>query len=208
MIQRDLEEEFRRDDEARIEGTPYLPLGMDCDRRAWDAVRLAYAGDAPPMPERDPPPAVNLARRLRALAAQMDELAGDLMALDEGHWAYGQDLSDWAGIVDEWAAGLATKGQDTTDNTQPLALWLAEEISGIHCHTESEARVIAVAADSLCSQHARIAELEAKIKTMAEEHADELMVAHGRNACRTACAPAGGAGAGGVVRDGMRTVAG
>ena len=65
-----------------------------------------------------------------------------------------------------------------TDNTQPLALWLAEEISGIHCHTESEARVIAVAADSLCSQHARIAELEAKIKTMAEEHADELMVAH------------------------------
>ena len=39
----------------------------------------------------------------------MDELAGDLMALDEGHWAYGQDLSDWAGIVDEWAAGLAAK---------------------------------------------------------------------------------------------------
>ena len=109
IIARDLEEEFRRDDEARIEGTPYLPLGMDCDRRAWDAVRLAYAGDAPPMPEREPLPAVNLARRLRALAAQMDELAGDLMALDEGYWAYGQDLSDWAGIVDEWAAGLAAK---------------------------------------------------------------------------------------------------
>ena len=66
-------------------------------------------GDAPPMPEREPLPAVNLARRLRALAAQMDELAGDVMALDEGHWAYGQDLSDWAGIVDEWAAGLAAK---------------------------------------------------------------------------------------------------
>lgn len=109
IIARDLEEEFRRDNEARIEGTPYLPLGMDCDRRAWDAVRLAYAGDAPPMPEREPLPAVNLARRLRALAAQMDELAGDVMALDEGHWAYGQDLSDWAGIVDEWAAGLAAK---------------------------------------------------------------------------------------------------
>ena len=76
MIQRDLEEETSRDDEVRIEGTPYLPLSMDCDRRAWDAVRPAYAGDAPPMPEREPLPAVNLARRLRALAAQMDEAGG------------------------------------------------------------------------------------------------------------------------------------
>ncbi len=33
-------------------------------------------------------------------------------------------------------------------------------------------------AAELRRQHARIAELEARIKTMAEEHADELMVAH------------------------------
>lgn len=58
-----------------------------------------------------------------ALAAQMDELAGDVMALDEGHWAYGQDLSDWAGIVDEWAAGLAAKDKTWQTTHNPKAYW-------------------------------------------------------------------------------------
>ena len=39
LIQRDLEEEFARDDEARERGDDYKPLGHDCDRAAW--VRVA-----------------------------------------------------------------------------------------------------------------------------------------------------------------------
>jgi len=44
VIQRDLEEEFRRDDEARNAGQRkiYLPLGMDCDRKSWEKVREAW----------------------------------------------------------------------------------------------------------------------------------------------------------------------
>ena len=39
------------------------------------------------------------------------------MALDEATGRKGQNLSDWANIVDEWAAGLATKDKTTTDAT-------------------------------------------------------------------------------------------
>lgn len=39
VIQRDLEEEFRRDDDARVRGEEFKPLGMDCDRAAWWRVR-------------------------------------------------------------------------------------------------------------------------------------------------------------------------
>lgn len=41
-IRRDLEEEFRRDDEARARGDKHLPLGHDCDRAAWEHVRAAW----------------------------------------------------------------------------------------------------------------------------------------------------------------------
>ena len=39
VIQRDLESEFKQDDEAREEGRDYKPLGHDCDRAAWEKVR-------------------------------------------------------------------------------------------------------------------------------------------------------------------------
>lgn len=42
-IQRDLEDEFRRDDEARIENREYKPLGHDCDRAQWERVRQLWA---------------------------------------------------------------------------------------------------------------------------------------------------------------------
>ena len=42
IIRRDLEDEFRRDDEARARGDEYLPLGHDCDRAAWGCVRAAW----------------------------------------------------------------------------------------------------------------------------------------------------------------------
>lgn len=43
VIQRDIEEEFTRDDEARAAGkTEYFPLGMDCDRASWEKVRAKW----------------------------------------------------------------------------------------------------------------------------------------------------------------------
>ena len=64
-----------------------------------------------------------------------------------------------------------------TDSTQPEALRLAELLElapedGVEPQTAEDA------AAELRRQYTRIAELEARIKTMAEEHADELMVAH------------------------------
>ena len=41
-IQRELDEAFLRDDEARKRGDDYRPLGHDCDREAWEEVRRAY----------------------------------------------------------------------------------------------------------------------------------------------------------------------
>ena len=45
VIQRDLEEDFKRDDDARaVEARGHsLPLGNDCDRRDWERVRNLWA---------------------------------------------------------------------------------------------------------------------------------------------------------------------
>lgn len=45
VIQRDLEMEFERDDEARTRGDLFLPLGEDCDRAAWECVRRAWESE-------------------------------------------------------------------------------------------------------------------------------------------------------------------
>ena len=42
VIQRDLEEAFARDDDARAEGQTYRLLGMDCDRRDWERIRQLW----------------------------------------------------------------------------------------------------------------------------------------------------------------------
>ena len=42
VIQRDVEEEFSRDDEARQRVSTYLPLGWDCDRAEWERVRKLW----------------------------------------------------------------------------------------------------------------------------------------------------------------------
>jgi len=60
---------------------------------------------------------------------------------------------------------------------QNNALRLADELDAVP-ETGADPQTIQEAAAELRRQHARIAELEARIKTMAEEHADELMVAH------------------------------
>lgn len=41
-IQRDVEEAFERDNEARERGEECKPLGMDCDRAAWERVRRLW----------------------------------------------------------------------------------------------------------------------------------------------------------------------
>ena len=45
VIQRELEDKFQRDNEARAHGekTYSYPLGMDMDRQAWELVRKAYS---------------------------------------------------------------------------------------------------------------------------------------------------------------------
>lgn len=43
IIQRDIEEAFRRDDEARSDGKEHKPLGMDCDRAEWEKARRLWA---------------------------------------------------------------------------------------------------------------------------------------------------------------------
>lgn len=42
LIRRELEEGFARDDAARAAGEQCKPLGLDCDRAAWEKVRQAY----------------------------------------------------------------------------------------------------------------------------------------------------------------------
>ena len=42
IIQRDIEDEFKRDDEARESGAEYTPLGWDCDRAVWANVRALW----------------------------------------------------------------------------------------------------------------------------------------------------------------------
>ena len=42
VIQRDLELEFQKDDEARLFGEEHKPLGMDCDRKEWERVRKLW----------------------------------------------------------------------------------------------------------------------------------------------------------------------
>lgn len=42
VILRDIEDEFRRDDEARARGDRHLPLGADMDRRQWERVRRLW----------------------------------------------------------------------------------------------------------------------------------------------------------------------
>jgi hypothetical protein len=48
QIERELEDAFKRDDCLRAEpnrgSSNYYPLGMDCDRAAWELVRAKYKG--------------------------------------------------------------------------------------------------------------------------------------------------------------------
>jgi hypothetical protein len=43
VIERDVEEEFMRDNTARFRKSEYLPLGNDMDRKQWEKVRELWA---------------------------------------------------------------------------------------------------------------------------------------------------------------------
>jgi hypothetical protein len=45
VIQRDLEQEFASDDNARQREANYKPLGHDCDRKDWARVRALWKGE-------------------------------------------------------------------------------------------------------------------------------------------------------------------
>ena len=46
VIQRDIDEAFACDDEAREAGDSFRPLGWDCDRAVWQKVRELWAPNA------------------------------------------------------------------------------------------------------------------------------------------------------------------
>lgn len=108
-IQRDLEDEFRRDDEARERGDNYLPLGHDCDRAAWEFVRRAWGAHTTAPEPAYRPQGKQLQQMMVMLAAQMDEVAGHMRHLGgAGELGMrGYDLEDAAGALQRLADGMA-----------------------------------------------------------------------------------------------------
>ena len=45
IIQRDVEQAFKNDDEDRANGKDYRALGYDCDRRCWEQVRKLWRNE-------------------------------------------------------------------------------------------------------------------------------------------------------------------
>ena len=43
IVKRDIEDEFKRDDDARERGDEIKPLGWDCDRGQWERVRRLWS---------------------------------------------------------------------------------------------------------------------------------------------------------------------
>ena len=108
ILQRDIEEAFQRDDKARADGLQYFSLGMDCDRAAWQAVRDNWKTEAVPPAQHVLPPK-EIARRLRLLAEQMQELGADMeyTAGFNGDMASsGQELCGAGAMAFEWAESI------------------------------------------------------------------------------------------------------
>ncbi len=105
VMQRDIEEEFRRDDEARAEKSSYLPLGWDCDRAAWAKVREHWHGKDVPLAPHVPMP-TEIKRKLTALGEQMLELGAAMEyvgGLDVDMATRGRRMVEAGLVVQEWA---------------------------------------------------------------------------------------------------------
>ena len=109
ILQRNIEEAFQRDDKARADGLQYFPLGMDCDRAAWQTVRNHWQGqDTPPAAQRVPTPK-EIARHLRLLSEQMQELGAAMeytAGFDGDMAARGKYLLGAGGLALEWAVAI------------------------------------------------------------------------------------------------------
>lgn len=106
IIQRDTEEAFARDDEARAIGDQHKPLGYDCDRRDWERVRALWASAPPAAPH--VPDRPEIVRRLRWLAIQMAEL-GQAMEYAGGFGEtgdHGRELQTQALAATQWATDI------------------------------------------------------------------------------------------------------
>ncbi len=99
LIRRDLETEFKRDDEARAMGEEFKPLGWDCDRKDWERVRALWADTAPGRP--CPPGAQETMHRARHLIAELEAVGQAIVRL-EGRALpedMGRDMQDMASAL-------------------------------------------------------------------------------------------------------------
>ena len=97
LIRRDLEAEFKRDDEARASGEKCLPLGWDCDRKDWERVRALWSDAPPAAPVQQSPE--EIARRARWLVTEMEAVGSAMVRVaqasgDQKQEAAGRDLQD------------------------------------------------------------------------------------------------------------------
>jgi len=100
LIHKELEEAFKRDDEARAGDFPIKELGWDCDRKEWEKVRALWAS-SPPLALQEPSIA-EIKHRAKWLSKEMDAVGEALAQAASGEWGadprdMGLDLQDKAG---------------------------------------------------------------------------------------------------------------
>lgn len=71
LIRKELDEQFRRDDEDRAMNASFKSLGWECDRDSWEKVRALWAAEQQPARPCELTPA-EIAHRAKHLAAEMD----------------------------------------------------------------------------------------------------------------------------------------
>lgn len=109
----DIEEQFRRDDEARAEGSDYKPLGWDSNRAAWAKVRAHWHGKDTPLAPHVPTRA-EILHRLRAIAEQMQELGAAMEyagGFDGRMAARGWEMQGAGQIAQSWALEIAAAAE-------------------------------------------------------------------------------------------------
>lgn len=109
LIRRELDEEFRRDDEARAMNEQFKPLGWDCDRQAWEKVRALWAETPTARPCH--PGAQETIHRARHLVTEMEAVGQAIVRL-EGRALpedTGRDLQDAASALDQAIERLKPK---------------------------------------------------------------------------------------------------
>jgi hypothetical protein len=108
VMQRDIEREFERDDEARDRGAAIKPLGWDCDRAAWAKVREYWHGHDTPAAQHVPTP-TEIVQRMRILSEQARELVAAMDyygGVDGRMAALGREMVDAGMLAKEWEQSI------------------------------------------------------------------------------------------------------